>query len=383
MKVLKEIIDVDLYNRDLTEIIIYPNKNDLIFIDTNILIWMFRLNNESFIEFSRLLSDLSNKGNLIIPNWVIHEYNNLLNSNSEIIFSPFKKRLKAIESDIIYLEEVGRLLADNDFSKKHGFINKKKFVEEIKHETNSIIKKIRLLSDKNNFKNETRREFIEDLIKKNSSQIKIEELLNEVDKFDFRFTHKIPPGFEDILKPNNKYGDILIWKDIVLNCIKKMPNASLFLSLDVKKDWVYNPKKIKVNREIKNNTQEPRFNYILPWLEQEFFDATGKRILFSNIKQLADVLYSPDYNSMEFERFKSIAKTINIELNQNETHKVIEWLIVNDDKLNLLSNTICKWDRSPGEVDIDELKNWGITNIPLKIDFAKINWNDVFVQLFI
>ena len=381
MKVLKKIIDVDEYNIQLADIIIHPNENKLVFIDTNILIWMFRLNNQSFLELSKLLDNLAFHDCLVIPIWAIHEYNNLLNSNAEIIFSPFKKQLKSLETEINKLEELGRLLVDDFFSKKHGYKNKKEFIEEIKQENKSLIKKITLLSDKNNFNNDERRTYIEDLITKNSSRINTTDLLSETSKFDFRFEHKIPPGFEDELKPNNKYGDLLIWKDIMLNSIKKSSKKCLFISLDIKKDWVYSPQKLILNKEIKNNTG--KFTYITPWLEQEFHDITGSEILFSNIKQLIDILYSPDLNPMDFGDFKGLAKTTNIELVNNETNKIIDWLIINEEHLSLLTNTICKWNHSPDEVNIDKLKNWIVENITIKIDFQKVNWDNIFLQLFI
>ena len=63
--------------------LIYLNDSSLVFIDTNVLIWLYRLNEDSFIEFRRLLNDLIDKYRLVIPNWVVHEYNNLLILNSE------------------------------------------------------------------------------------------------------------------------------------------------------------------------------------------------------------------------------------------------------------------------------------------------------------
>jgi len=384
MKVIKEKIDLDHYYADVSEIIIDSNDENLVFIDTNILIWLYRLNYDSFNEFSKFLTNLSAHDTLVIPVWVIHEYNNLLKSNSELIFFPYKKQLKALELELGKLLETARLLVDNDFSIRQGFTNKRGFIEQIKKESESLSKIIKQLNDKNNFKNEERREFIEELISQNSSSTKINDLIKDTDNYDFRYSHLIPPGFEDNLKEINKYGDILIWKDILINA-KNSTNGikHLFLSFDTKKDWVYTPQKVIKNSNIIINNIEPRFQFILPSLEQEFLEQTSSQIIFANIRQLIDVLYSPDYNSMDFADYKNLAKTENIELNNNETNRIIEWFMVNEENLNHLTNTICNWKRSPDEVDLDELKKWAKININLKIDFDKVNWNDVFVQLFI
>lgn len=63
MNVLKEIIDVDKYHSELSDIIINDNEGSLVFIDTNILIWIYRLNSESFKEITFLFNDLSATSN--------------------------------------------------------------------------------------------------------------------------------------------------------------------------------------------------------------------------------------------------------------------------------------------------------------------------------
>ncbi len=384
MKAIKEIIDIDELRHQIEEILLCPETSDnLVFIDTNILIWIYRLNNESFLELKSLLKSLSVNGQLVIPNWVIHEYNNHLNRYSEDVFFPFKKRLKSLEKEIIYLEEVGRLIVDNELAKNNGFINKKEFIKQTKEEISSIIKKINILTNKHNYKNADRRKFIEYLIENNSSLINLSSIIDNSHSFDFRYTHLIPPGFEDNIKTENKYGDLIIWKEILANCVQRKTKKALFISLDVKKDWVYTPSKVIFDKkELQNGN--PSYYYINPWLEQEYIDAVNDGILVvANMRIITDVLYSPDYNPMDFGRFKSLAKTIDIELKNNETNRLIEWFVVHGDKHYLLSTTICKWHRDPGEVDSNEFKSWCIKNISLEIDWDKVDWGNAFVQLFL
>ena len=177
----------------IAENLIYLDKECLVFIDTNILTWIYRLNNDSFNEFKNLLSDLVSKEKLIIPNWVVQEYNNLLLSNSEEIFFPFKRRLKSLNNDLDYLEELSKLVVDNELAKKNDFINKREFMKELSNEVESLKKKVKLVTNKNNFSFISRREFIEELIKKSQSLLNIDEITKLDSEFQFRLDSNIPP----------------------------------------------------------------------------------------------------------------------------------------------------------------------------------------------
>ena len=68
----------------------------------------------------------------------------------------------------------------------------------------------------------------------------------------------------------------------------------------MKKDWVYNPQKVLGNGKVTNAGQDNNYNMTLPWLEHEFAQhAMGGRFMVINLKQLMDVLYSPDLNPIE------------------------------------------------------------------------------------
>lgn len=204
MKVIPEIVDHDKRQSIVSRILLTGDGNDLVFLDTNILIWIYRLNTESFKELKIFLGNLISNKRLVIPNWVIHEYNSLLNNYSEHVFYPFKKRLRSLEKEISYLEEMGLLIADNEFSKRNGFTNKHNFMSEIKSETESLRQKINLLTHKNNYKNEKRRSFIEKLVENAQSNCNISELVKNLEYNEFRYNHRIPPGFEDESKTDRK-----------------------------------------------------------------------------------------------------------------------------------------------------------------------------------
>lgn len=384
MKVISQTINVDRYYTELANIVHSPIDNDaLIFIDTNILTWILRMDKDSFRELARWLDTLIIDKVLVIPIWTIHEYNALIAANSDVVFSPHKKRLKALENELRFFIDTARLIVDNEFCKKTGYVNKKDFIDKTTEEIDLLVKKIKSLTEKNNSKVENRRKYIEKLINNSKSEIKLNQLMSNIADFEFRFRSIIPPGFEDSAKATNRYGDVLIWKDILLTSKGRDSKKCLFLSLDLKKDWVFNPQKVLINEKEFFNNSNQRYYQPHPWLEQEYFDYTAGKILFSDIKTLAEVLYSPNFNFSNFANYKNLAKSINIELKNSETDKIIEWLVVNGHKLEFLRSTICKWERDPGEVDLNDLKEWCMKNVKSIIDWKHVKWGDVFTQFFI
>lgn len=382
MKATPTTVNVDKYRALLSEFV-RSQERSIVFVDTNVLIWMFRLNNESFKELQRFFSELAANDQLVIPNWVVHEYNNLLASYSDEIFFPFKKRLKVMEKEMGYIVEIARLVADNEFSKKHNLGTKREFLKSIESEVKSLASKIQLLNNKNNYNNSERRTYIEKLVSSNQSAVPLTKLVSFNINFQFRLDHRIPPGFEDAHKEHNRFGDVILWNEMIENCVIREIKRAVFISLDVKKDWVFSPTKITIDKTTLNSDPDSKYYFLTPWLTDEFKERTNGDMMFCNMRSLIDVLYSPDYNPIQFGDFKNLAKTVDIELKNSETNKVIEWLIMNPEKLDYLNSTVCKWKDSPEEVDTEELRLWCLLNIKADIDFSRVEWSSVFVQLFI
>jgi hypothetical protein len=58
------------------------------------------------------------------------------------------------------------------------------------------------------------------------------------EELDDRYSNGIPPGYEDVKKPDRGVGDLLIWKTI-LDVGKSRKSSVLFVTGDVKRDWCH------------------------------------------------------------------------------------------------------------------------------------------------
>lgn len=87
------------------------------------------------------------------------------------------------------------------------------------------------------------------------------EEISEIEKEgEQRYSDKIPPGWKDASKGDNRYGDLINWKEIL--CFAKESGKSIiYVSNDVKEDWVAKVKGKKIG--------------VLPQLLEEFYTAVG------------------------------------------------------------------------------------------------------------
>ena len=139
---------------------------------------------------------------------------------------------------------------------------------------------------------------------------------------DARITHRLPPGHKDASKPENKYGDLIIWYEILEHskriAVTTEPSASpgsprvLFVTNDEKPDWVYAPAKrlveVKgVRKEVGN--RDPVIKLPDPRLVAEFHATVGhEEFYISTLPMLIKAL-----SSIRPKNFESLASAIQIE----------------------------------------------------------------------
>lgn len=89
----------------------------------------------------------------------------------------------------------------------------------------------------------------------------VEEKLKIEQEGEKRYTSKIPPGYKDNKKAENRFGDLLVWKEIIGYAKSKKVDI-IFVTHDQKEDW-WNTSNGK--------TIGPRIE-----LRKEFYEETGK-----------------------------------------------------------------------------------------------------------
>lgn len=216
----------------------------------------------------------------------------------------------------IFLEEINKIIIDNIDKIK----NKK--MEHQKELNDDDI----LLFIENMFKGK---------VGDNISEKTINEYKEEGKK---RYEDKIPPGYADNQKKENKYGDFIIWKEMK-DKSKKDNKHIIFISEDRKEDWIKN-----VNGEKKG----PR-----PELINEFYNENKKLFYMYNTESflfLSNKYIKSNISNDMIDEIKNINDS-----NGGEEYKNIIYDCKEDNNIDQLFNIDMEMDNL--EVKIDKISN--------------------------
>lgn len=276
---------VDQYLHDLG--VIAANSNTLVFLDTNILGYLYKLHAAARKEFFNWANELNLvEARLFIPAWSANEYLAKFKTGKFSEYAPSRPEqvLKSLNS----LRETASLFVDDESLRKIDYKgDRSEFLDNFDIAINELSKFTSIFSQQFDTWN------VHSEITSNLSGCILQSDLAELcsraaAEGDVRNAHRLPPGYKDSSKTENKFGDLIIWYEI-LEHLKK--NAStkttpreevsrhvLFVSNDEKSDWVYAPLKrhawVKGNmREVSN--VEPVIKIPDPRLVAEFRSSVG------------------------------------------------------------------------------------------------------------
>lgn len=206
--------------------------NECIFVfDTNTLLNMYRYRRDTVDKYFEVLSELKIKNKLWIPNQVGFEFY----ENRITVISNYEKSYDAI-LDIL---KTTKDSIDKDY-KNHPFLDWEELKGNIDKGLESVIKDISKkkqshpkLLDKDDIL-----EKINNLFNSCVGECFDDKKLIEIKKDgEIRYSKKIPPGFKDAKKDDDKkYGDLILWKQIIEKA-KVTKKPIIFISGDVKEDW--------------------------------------------------------------------------------------------------------------------------------------------------
>lgn len=202
-------------------------EESIICFDANVLLNIYSYSSDTQKALLDLIDKLKEK--IALPHQAALEYNRNrydVISQQEVAYSDFLKKLNQMQTDMEATSKPPFLT-----SKVHKAMIKN--FEEVKSEIDANLKIY------NGY-------FSNDLIYKKLSQLfdqKItgeftaEELKTVFSEGTTRFKDKIPPGYEDDKKPENrKFGDYIIWKQI-LNLSKNEDKSIILITDEKKADW--------------------------------------------------------------------------------------------------------------------------------------------------
>ena len=239
MKFPKRYIDVFEYQSEIKALL---GDNDCaIFIDTNIISQLYRLNDAARQDFYNWVKSCGDRFH--IPVWVIHEYSAKIYHNKTTDYLSELSKIKQYSNDFSNISNfvkgyVGEsLLVGSIYQGK---------VQDLKDEIDAIedsLKKISTAISKNIAKHQST--VHEEIVKQLEGRILDTDIFSIVGNADYIFcqrsNNRIPPGYKDNAKEENRVGDYIIWTEILHYCKKNNVKKVILITRDMKTDITYFP----------------------------------------------------------------------------------------------------------------------------------------------
>lgn len=374
-------VSLQVEKRRLAEAI--SSDKSAVFLDTNILIWSFGLNERASAAWQRWLQSLGER--LVIPSWVVHEYNQ--HSNKPEVTNPYKSLYRTLEVALNELRDCASRALDERAAVDLGcstLIELERKLQDASAFSSRVAKAV----SKNDQGHRTDLlKFYEDLLDKRAHLTDIYELSQEADReFNVRAAMRLSPGGEDAEKPENRCGDLIIWKEILQHCALMEHSYAVFVSNDVKRDWCYAPPRLILEngKEVTWSSEAAQdFRLPNPELLTEFQLRTGRRdIVFATIDQVIATLASTAHNTIESVEFRELAQALRTL--RTPTDQAVDWIHRSEQIYKNGLTGPASWEFSPSEVDMDVFEIWCRDQMKdSTVPLDKVNWMQVFLALYI
>lgn len=329
---------------DTTLLSIDKIKDDCIFIlDTNALLLPYSTGSQSLSEINKVFEKLKKQNRLLIPGQVAREFANNRPEKLKEIFQQLNRKQNSIQN--IGLGKYPLLEAIEDYKtavELEREINEK--LVQYRKSIGALVDQVKQWSWNDPVSLMYRKLFTKKLIL--DIQIDKEKIKQDL---DYRYLHKIPPGFKDDGKPDDGIGDLIIWLTI-LEVAKTKKNV-VFVSGDEKNDWYHRSEK---------QALYPRFELVTEFKRH----SQGKTFQIVRLSELLNILGADENTVKEIEIEEKIAFSSYDQFRDfalRAERSIFEWILQRDD-LSVKPNPVGYPDY---EVNYDSGIKEGIEVIPV------------------
>ena len=219
------------------------NKRTIVFLDTNILSYCYRLHSAARSELFKWFSGLIKEGRLWLPSWALSEYTSKFAANQLQEYSAKNKNAEDIQRTLDGLLSDARGFIDDASAKSLGLADRDEYLLRF----GEAAKGLALLLK--GFRRDLDIARVHDeLLGALGGAVYYSDLGRLLEKARIeapaRYSSSYPPGFADDSKKSNAFGDLVLWYQVLDFGSKfkgKFERLAL-ISNDQKRDWVYRPR---------------------------------------------------------------------------------------------------------------------------------------------
>lgn len=232
------------YDEHLADIAsLAADPKTLVFLDTNIIAYLYKLHAAARLEFLRWTDALVSVKRLSIPAWSAGEYLSRVTTGQLQSYSAKSKDPEQTRKSLDGMLAMASLFVDDAILKKVPFVGDRgAFLAEFKTAIESLSQFLKA------FNHQHDPATVHAQILKHLSPAILDSDLaalcrRAAAEGPVRFEHRLPPGHRDDIKPENRFGDLIIWFEIIDRSmvLRDQFSNTLFVTNDEKKDWVYPP----------------------------------------------------------------------------------------------------------------------------------------------
>ncbi|MBQ8047220.1 MAG: DUF4935 domain-containing protein [Prevotella sp.] len=281
------------------------------------------------------------KSRLWLPAHVVYEYKKNREALIENSFAPYGLPKQGVYVNR-YEAEMDAFLKDNDNDTYHPYLepsslDKIKVADKVVREKLQLIRK-EIKEQYAKRKASLQQEIADDIVNKlvdnlmQGTPFSFQQQMSIVKEGEFRYRNLIPPGYEDAPPFNQKkkglqrYGDLLIWKEIIAYA-KDKNVPIIFVCNDLKNDWYH----FDGNKP----TDVPRHELL-----KEFQDETGQLIWMYSLKGFISELEQRYKDSSELPLFSKLEAVKRV-LIRNEYEQRLKHYKNGDDVLVVNCEACC------------------------------------------
>lgn len=256
------------------------SKDTLIFIDTNILSYLFKLHSAARQEFFDWAVEAIGEGRLYLPAWCAGEYLAKVRENLLHTYTPKGKGDDQPRKALEAMLDTASLFVDDAVLRATSYVGTRtEYLTGFREAIDGLRQYTRA------FKHQFDPDEIHAEIQEHLGTAVLESPLaalceRAAKEGPARIEHRLPPGFRDEGKPENRLGDLIIWLELLEYSFERRADFThvLFLTNDEKSDWVYAPsKRLDVTRAGPRPVPNinPKLKIIDPRLVSEFRQVVG------------------------------------------------------------------------------------------------------------
>ncbi|MCW2290807.1 putative nucleic acid-binding protein [Pseudomonas sp. BIGb0408] len=256
------------------------SKDTLIFIDTNILSYLFKLHSAARQEFFDWAVGAIGEERLYLPAWCAGEYLAKVRENLLHTYTPKgkgddqpRKALEAmLDTASLFVDDAVLRATSYAGTRTDYLTGFREAIDGLKQYTRAF---------KHQFDPDEIHAEIQEYLGTAVLESPLAKLCERAAKEGpARIEHRLPPGFRDEGKPENRLGDLIIWLELLEYSAERRADFThvLFLTNDEKSDWVYAPsKRLDITRAGLRPVPNinPRLKIIDPRLVSEFRQIVG------------------------------------------------------------------------------------------------------------